>query len=162
LLISWVDVGGSYIVQGVMYGLSTVWTVQMNDPGASARRDAAADRGAGHRSFMGSTLDGARYIWGNRPIRTVMGIVIILSLLDQRAMPLHLRYPCEPHASDAHTFGLARPRHGYLLPEPRTGAAREPGRRRAGGSVRGALDRRAHGRHLRWPRAVVAAGRAGG
>ncbi|MEA2639731.1 MAG: hypothetical protein QOF51_1125 [Chloroflexota bacterium] len=83
LLIAWVDVGGSYVVQGVMYAMSTVWTVQMHDPRATAPHADEAGPSPPRRSFAGSTLDGAKYIWGNRAIRTVMGIVLIPSLLGQ-------------------------------------------------------------------------------
>jgi len=78
VLIALVDVGGSYLVQGLIYAIATVWTVQIREPGQP--------RTSGHASavsFRAGLVAGGRYIWGNRPVRTVMLIVLIPALLGQ-------------------------------------------------------------------------------
>jgi len=79
-LIAAVDVGGSYLVQSVMYGVSTIWTVQMHDPRA---RNAAQVAARASESIGKSTVAGGQYVWRNRAIRTVMLLVLIPSLLGQ-------------------------------------------------------------------------------
>jgi MFS family permease len=82
LLIAAVDVGGSYIVQGFIYAIATVWTAQIHEPRSSGA-SAALLAGGKPASFFASTLEGVRYIWSNRPVRTVMMIVLIPAFLGQ-------------------------------------------------------------------------------
>ena len=76
-----VGVDGSYFVQGVMYAVSTVWTLQMRDP--RVRQSPTMGRDTPRESIASSTLAGGRYVWHNRAIRTVMMLVLIPSLLGQ-------------------------------------------------------------------------------
>ncbi len=81
LLIAWIDVGGSYTVQALIYAVATIWTVQIHDPITRAARAASSDTRA--LSLAQGTLAGARYIWTNRPVRAVMMIVLIPAILGQ-------------------------------------------------------------------------------
>jgi MFS family permease len=81
LLIAWMDVGGSYLVQGLIFSVATIWTVQIHDP--IARRVPSEIPGVRAPSLAEGTLTGARYIWGNRPVRAVMMIVLIPAILGQ-------------------------------------------------------------------------------
>jgi MFS family permease len=81
LLIAWMDVGGSYLVQGLIFSVATIWTVQIHDP--IARRAPSGIPGARAPSLAEGTMTGARYIWGNRPVRAVMMIVLIPAILGQ-------------------------------------------------------------------------------
>ncbi len=81
LLIAWVDVGGSYVVQALIYSVATIWTVQIHDP--ISRRPSSAIAGIKPPSLAEGTAAGARYIWANRPVRAVMMIVLIPAILGQ-------------------------------------------------------------------------------
>jgi len=81
LLIAAVDTGGSYIVQGLIFAVSTIWTLQMNVP--DPRKEGGRDRGQRSESIWSSSIEGARYIWSNHAIRSVIAIVLIPSLLAQ-------------------------------------------------------------------------------
>lgn len=78
LIIAISNVGVCYLVQAAIYLAATVWTVQMREPEAQP-----ASRDHPRRSFLQSTLDGFRYIKGDRTIGTVMMIVLIPSVLGQ-------------------------------------------------------------------------------
>ncbi|HZT07210.1 MAG TPA: MFS transporter [Chloroflexota bacterium] len=80
-LIAAVDVGGSYVVQGLIFSLGTIWTAQIHEPRSSARPMEAT--GAERSSLLAGIVDGARYIWSNRPVRSVMMIVLIPAVLGQ-------------------------------------------------------------------------------
>lgn len=81
VLIAAFDVGGSYILQGVIFVVATVWTVQMNVP--DPREQTGHARGRGDGSILGSTIEGGRYIWANRAVRSVILIVLVPSFLGQ-------------------------------------------------------------------------------
>jgi MFS family permease len=71
-LIALVGPGGSYLVQGLLFGLSTLWTVQLalpNRPPANAESRS--------RSLVGSTVEGWQYIVAHPTIRTGMIVSIV-------------------------------------------------------------------------------------
>lgn len=77
-LIALVGPGGSYLTQGAIYLLSTVWTIMLRLPnrppgGGSARAQA-------ERSFVGSTVDGWRYIAHHETIRSALLVSALVSL----------------------------------------------------------------------------------
>jgi MFS family permease len=87
VIIAGYGTAGSYLVQGVIFALATVWTLQMHVPEPTS---ASAQSGGRHQaarrpqaSIWSSTLEGGRYIWSNSAIRLVMLVVLIPSLLGQ-------------------------------------------------------------------------------
>jgi MFS family permease len=80
LLIAWLDVGGSYFVQGLIFAVATIWTVQINDP---IKRTEPGRQRVKQQSIAEGTAAGVRYIWGNRPVRAIMMIVLIPAILGQ-------------------------------------------------------------------------------
>jgi MFS family permease len=70
--------GGSYLTQGAIYLLSTAWTVQLRLPNRAPTSTAA--HGHGGRSFVGSTVDGWRYIAHHATIRTALLVSALVSV----------------------------------------------------------------------------------
>src|SRR5205085_5798816 len=73
-----------------IFAIATVWTIQIKEPAGHAplpSRQYEEGRAMGaepkQASLFGGILEGGRYLWGNRPVRTVMAIVLIPSFLGQ-------------------------------------------------------------------------------
>jgi MFS family permease len=81
ILIATIGTEGSYLSQAMMYFVATYWTLQLRVPEGSARH--GAGRHGAQASMWSSTGEGARYIWHNPTIRTVMLVVLVPSLLGQ-------------------------------------------------------------------------------
>src|SRR5438105_1117295 len=76
-LIALVGPGGSYLAQGVMFGLSTVWTAQLRLPNRPPASPAwPIDR---PQSLAASTWEGWRYVALHPTIRTVMIVSLVVS-----------------------------------------------------------------------------------
>ena len=80
ILIATIGTEGSYLSQTLMYAVASYWTMQLRVPEGSARR---SGRHGAPTSMWSSTGEGARYIWHNPTIRTVMLVVLVPSLLGQ-------------------------------------------------------------------------------
>jgi MFS family permease len=74
ILIALMGVGGSYIVQGLIYAISTIWTVQL-----TIGHESFADRRAGQSLYRG-VIDGWRYILRHPTIRGAMTMAVLISL----------------------------------------------------------------------------------
>ncbi|MEA2640147.1 MAG: hypothetical protein QOF51_1541 [Chloroflexota bacterium] len=79
VIIFFVGTGGSYLLQGVIYVLTSQWTMQLRLPNKPPMR--AAGVNATSTSVMASTLEGWRYIVHDPPIRTGMVIQYTSQLL---------------------------------------------------------------------------------
>jgi MFS family permease len=69
VLIQAFGVDVSYYIQGVMYAVATVWTVQIRVPETSSR---GYSRGIANQSLLGSAREGIAYILSNRLILALM------------------------------------------------------------------------------------------
>jgi len=78
VLITAVGPGGSYLVQGGMYAVASIWTIQVKEP---AHRLLAS--GAAEESILRSTLAGAKYMWTDQTVRAIMLVVLVPSVLGQ-------------------------------------------------------------------------------
>jgi MFS family permease len=81
ILIATIGTEGSYLSQAVLYAVASYWTLQLRVPEGSARR--GVGRHGERASMWSSTGEGARYIWHNPTIRTVMLVVLVPSFLGQ-------------------------------------------------------------------------------
>jgi predicted MFS family arabinose efflux permease len=72
-LIAWLGAGGSYFVQALMYAITTVWTAQLRLPDRPTGSGPTGRR----RSFIGSAVDGWRYIAGHPTIRITMLVAMM-------------------------------------------------------------------------------------
>jgi MFS family permease len=77
-IIAIIGPGGSYLTQGAVYLLSTVWTLQLHLPNRAPT--SAASHGHGRRSFAGSTVDGWRYIARHATIRSALLVSALVSI----------------------------------------------------------------------------------
>jgi MFS family permease len=83
LVIAAVGAGGSYLIQGGIYLLTTVWTVQIGLPGRATRSTQSHQRDGG--GLLSSIGVGWRYIWQHETIRAVIIVSFASSLFG---MPL--------------------------------------------------------------------------
>jgi MFS family permease len=77
-LVATLGAGGAYVVQGILYILATVWTVQLRLPNRPPTSALAAARSP---SFFGSTLEGWRYIRTAPIIRSAIVVSYIQALM---------------------------------------------------------------------------------
>jgi MFS family permease len=77
-VIAGIGAGGSYLIQSVIYLLSTMWTLQLRLPNRAPT--AGPSRAQGGRSFVGSTVDGWRYIFHHVTIRSALGVSALTSI----------------------------------------------------------------------------------
>ncbi|MEA2641592.1 MAG: hypothetical protein QOF51_2986 [Chloroflexota bacterium] len=83
LLIAWVGAGGSYALQALLFAMSALWTIQVQEPAHRLRGGAGGAGTPGELSILRSTAEGARYIWGDPTVRAIMLIVLVPSVLGQ-------------------------------------------------------------------------------
>jgi predicted MFS family arabinose efflux permease len=69
--------GVSYLCQAAIYGLSTVWTIQLRLPNRPP--SGATGHGGRERSFAGDTVDGWRYVARHATIRTALLVSALIS-----------------------------------------------------------------------------------
>jgi MFS family permease len=77
-IIAWIGAGGSYIVQGGIYMVSSIWTAQLSLPNQPPV-DSEARAHEARRTFVGSTVHGWRYILGHETIRTALFASAVVS-----------------------------------------------------------------------------------
>src|SRR5205807_2541684 len=82
LVIAGFGVGESYVAQGVIYAVSTVWTMQIREPVSESRVDRM---GVARRqpSVLGGVREGASYVRHDATIRTVLLLTLVPALLGQ-------------------------------------------------------------------------------
>jgi MFS family permease len=71
--------GGCYLVQGVIYVLSSIWTLQLRLPNKPPM--SAAARGGPSLSFLDSILEGWRYVWRTPIIRSAVAVSYLTALM---------------------------------------------------------------------------------
>lgn len=88
VLIALTGTGGSYVAQALLYVLATFWTIQL--PASASRPAPQGGHGARAPSFIGSTVEGWRFIQRSETVRTAILISMLASLL---AMPFTILLP---------------------------------------------------------------------
>jgi MFS family permease len=82
-LIALVGPGGSYLAQGALFGLSTLWTVQLRLPNLPP-----STAGSRPRSLAASTWEGWRYVATQPTIRTGMIVSIVAAFFGMSSTTL--------------------------------------------------------------------------
>ncbi len=81
-LIALVGPGGSYLAQGALFGLSTVWTAQLLLP------NRPPSLGSRPRSIAASTWEGWRYVAAHPTIRTAMIVSVVAAFFGMSSTTL--------------------------------------------------------------------------
>ncbi len=104
VLIQAFDVGASYGAQAVIYGLATIWTIQIKIPESS--QPVSYPQGSSRQSFFSSMGEGFAYIASHRLILALMVLAMAPMLLAQPYTSLMPIFAVDVLHGGAHIQGL--------------------------------------------------------